>query len=134
MSEYRIHSFANVHKFLAGSDGKLRGLKSGHRPIIGRCGLSGHHSVSFQKLQCGFQLNSLRYIRTDICRTNFTVCSFGPIMIAITYNYHNSGHYPSHCLLFKTKLNLTLSVCPYLTGNTLRLRHEPNSLMPSIAL
>jgi peptidoglycan/LPS O-acetylase OafA/YrhL len=23
------------------------------------------------------------------------------------YNYHNSGHYPSSCLLFKTQLNST---------------------------
>jgi hypothetical protein len=39
------------------------------------------------------------------------------------YNYHNSGHYPSSCLLFKTQLNSTqlnstrLQVCLYLTGN-----------------
>jgi hypothetical protein len=102
------------------------------------------------------------------------------------YNYHNSGHYPSSCILFKTQLNSvglsvphrntlrlryepnrlmlsiglwrwyinvtitildivhrpvfyskynsTLLVCPYLTGNTLRLRHEPNRLMLSIGL
>jgi hypothetical protein len=45
---------------------------------------------------------------------------------------HNSGHYPSSCLLFKTQPNSTgLSV---LTGNTLRLRYEPNRLMLSIGL
>jgi hypothetical protein len=34
----------------------------------------------------------------------------------------------------KTQLNSTLQSSPYLTGNTLRLRHEPNRLMLSIAL
>jgi hypothetical protein len=45
-----------------------------------------------------------------------------------------SEHYPSSCLLFKTQLNSTLWVCPYFTGNILRLRYEPNRLMVSIDL
>jgi hypothetical protein len=32
------------------------------------------------------------------------------------------------------KLNSTLYVCPYLTGNTLRHRYEPNRLILSIGL
>jgi hypothetical protein len=48
------------------------------------------------------------------------------------HNYHNSGHYPSSCLYLK--LNLTIQVCLYLTGNTLRLRYEPNRLMLPIGL
>jgi hypothetical protein len=40
----------------------------------------------------------------------------------------------SHRPVLYLKLNSTLYVCPYLTGNTLRLRYEPNSLMLSIGL
>jgi hypothetical protein len=40
----------------------------------------------------------------------------------IKCNYHNSGH------------SSTLYVCPYLTGNTLRFRYEPNKLMLSVGL
>jgi hypothetical protein len=36
--------------------------------------------------------------------------------------------------VFYLKLNSTLQVCPYPTGNTLRLRYEPNRLMLSIGL
>jgi hypothetical protein len=36
--------------------------------------------------------------------------------------------------VFYLKLNSTLEVCPYLTGNTLRLRYEPNRLMLSTGL
>jgi hypothetical protein len=36
--------------------------------------------------------------------------------------------------VFYLKLNSTLQVCPYLTGNTLRLRYEPNRLMLFIGL
>jgi hypothetical protein len=57
------------------------------------------------------------------------------------YNCHNSGRYPSSCLLgggayFTTdlKLDSILQACPYLKGNTLRLRYELNRLMLSIAL
>jgi hypothetical protein len=32
------------------------------------------------------------------------------------------------------KLYSTLQVCPYLTGNTLRFRYEPNRLMLSLGL
>jgi hypothetical protein len=39
-----------------------------------------------------------------------------------------------HRPVFYLKLSSTLSVCPYLTGNTLRLRYEPNRLMLSIGL
>jgi hypothetical protein len=39
-----------------------------------------------------------------------------------------------HRPVFYLKLNSTLQVCPYLTGNTLRLRYEPNRLMLSIGL
>jgi hypothetical protein len=46
----------------------------------------------------------------------------------LIYNYHNSEYYPLPCLLFKTQLN------SYLTGNTLRLRYEPNTLMLSTGL
>jgi hypothetical protein len=37
-------------------------------------------------------------------------------------------------LVFYLKLNSTLSVCLYLTGNTLRLRYEPNRLMLATGL
>jgi hypothetical protein len=37
-----------------------------------------------------------------------------------------------HRPVFYLNLNSTLYVCPYLTGNTLRLRYEPNRLMLSI--
>jgi hypothetical protein len=37
-------------------------------------------------------------------------------------------------LVLYLKLNSTLQVCPYLTGNTLRLRYDPNRLMLSIGL
>jgi hypothetical protein len=36
--------------------------------------------------------------------------------------------------VFYLKLSSTLYVCPYLTGNTLRLRYGPNRLMLSIGL
>jgi hypothetical protein len=36
--------------------------------------------------------------------------------------------------VYYLKLNSTLYVCPYLTGNTLRLRYEPNQLILSIGL
>jgi hypothetical protein len=39
-----------------------------------------------------------------------------------------------HCPVFYLKLNSTQYVCPYLTGNTLRLRYEPNRLMLYIGL
>jgi hypothetical protein len=39
-----------------------------------------------------------------------------------------------HCPVFYLKLSSTLQVCPYLTGNTLRLLYEPNRLMLSIGL
>jgi hypothetical protein len=39
-----------------------------------------------------------------------------------------------HRPVFYFKLGSTLQVCPYLTGNTLRLRYEPNRLMLSIGL
>jgi hypothetical protein len=39
-----------------------------------------------------------------------------------------------HRHIFYLKLNSTLYVCPYLTGNTLRLRYESSRLMPSIGL
>jgi hypothetical protein len=39
-----------------------------------------------------------------------------------------------HRPVFYLKLNSTLYVCPYLTGNTLRLRNESNRLMLSIGL
>jgi hypothetical protein len=39
-----------------------------------------------------------------------------------------------HRPVFYLKLNSTLQVCPYLTGNTLRLRYEPDRLMLSIGL
>jgi hypothetical protein len=39
-----------------------------------------------------------------------------------------------HRPVFYSKLNSTLYVCPYLTGNTLRLRYESNRLMLSIGL
>jgi hypothetical protein len=44
------------------------------------------------------------------------------------YKYHNSGHYPSPCLLFKIYDGL----CLYLTGNMLRLLYEPNKLKRSM--
>jgi hypothetical protein len=37
-------------------------------------------------------------------------------------------------LVFYLKLNSTTQVCPYLTGNTLRLHYEPNRLMLTIGL
>jgi hypothetical protein len=46
------------------------------------------------------------------------------------YNSNSSGHYPSSCLLIKAHDGY----CSYLTGNTLRLRYEPESLMPSIGV
>jgi hypothetical protein len=46
--------------------------------------------------------------------------------------FQNSGHYPSSCLI--RKHNSTLQVCPYLRGNTLRLRYEPNRLTLPIGL
>jgi hypothetical protein len=36
--------------------------------------------------------------------------------------------------VFYLKLNLNLQVCPYLTGNILRLRYKPNRLMLSVGL
>jgi hypothetical protein len=39
-----------------------------------------------------------------------------------------------HRPVFYLKFNSTLYVCSYLTGNTLRLRYEPNRLMLSIGL
>jgi hypothetical protein len=39
-----------------------------------------------------------------------------------------------HRPVFYLKLNSTLEVCPYLTGNALHLRYEPNSLVLSIGL
>jgi hypothetical protein len=39
-----------------------------------------------------------------------------------------------HCPIFYLKLNSTLQVCVYLTGNTLCLRYEPNRLMLYIGL
>jgi hypothetical protein len=39
-----------------------------------------------------------------------------------------------HLTAFYLKLNSTLLVSPYLTGNTLRLRYETNRLMLSIVL
>jgi hypothetical protein len=39
-----------------------------------------------------------------------------------------------HRPVFYLKLNSTLQVCPYLTGNILRLRYESNSFMLSIGL
>jgi hypothetical protein len=39
-----------------------------------------------------------------------------------------------HRPVFYLKLNSTLYVCPYLTGNILRLRYEPYGLMLSIGL
>jgi hypothetical protein len=39
-----------------------------------------------------------------------------------------------HRPVFYLKLSSTSIVCLYLTGNTLRLRYEPNRLMPSIGL
>jgi hypothetical protein len=39
-----------------------------------------------------------------------------------------------HRPVFYLKLNLTPQVCPYLTGNTLRLRYDPNRLILSVGL
>jgi hypothetical protein len=39
-----------------------------------------------------------------------------------------------HRPAFYLELNSTLLVCPYLTGNSLRLRYEPNRLILSIGL
>jgi hypothetical protein len=50
--------------------------------------------------------------------------------INITITILDSIHRP----VFYLKLNSTLWVCPYLTGNTSRLRYEPNWLMLSIGL
>jgi hypothetical protein len=49
----------------------------------------------------------------------------------LEYKYHNSLHYPSSCLLFKTQLN---SIGLYLTGNTLRFSYETSRLMLSIGV
>jgi hypothetical protein len=40
------------------------------------------------------------------------------------YNYHNSGHYPSSCLLFKTKLNSTGLSVPHRKHITSALRAQ----------
>jgi hypothetical protein len=56
------------------------------------------------------------------------------VFVLTNINCHNSGHYPSSCLLFKTQLNSTLHVFPHLSGNKLRLRYEPKRLMLSIGL
>jgi hypothetical protein len=48
----------------------------------------------------------------------------------MSYNFPSAGHYPSSCLLFKTH-DWQFS---YFTGNTLRLRYEPNRLMQSLGL
>jgi hypothetical protein len=52
------------------------------------------------------------------------------IHIFITITILDIVHRP----VFYLKLNSTLYICPYLTGNTLRLRYEPNELMLSIGL
>jgi hypothetical protein len=48
------------------------------------------------------------------------------------FNSPTSGHYQSSC--FYLKLNTNLQLCPYLIGNTLRLRYELNRLMLSIGV
>jgi hypothetical protein len=50
--------------------------------------------------------------------------------INITITILNIIHRP----VFYLKLNPALSVCPYLTGNTLGLCYEPNRLMLSVGL
>jgi hypothetical protein len=50
----------------------------------------------------------------------------------LPYDYRASAHYPPFGILYKTQFNsIGLS---YLTGNTLRLRYNPNSLMLTIGL
>jgi hypothetical protein len=54
------------------------------------------------------------------------------VTMVYEYNYHNSGHYPSSCLLFKTQFNsIGLSV-PHRKHT--RLPYEPYRLMLSIGL
>jgi hypothetical protein len=36
---------------------------------------------------------------------NKEICQSYRYVMMYYYNYHNSGHYPSSCLLFKTQLN-----------------------------
>jgi hypothetical protein len=52
------------------------------------------------------------------------------VQTEMKHNCHNSGHYPSSCLVFKTHDGSY----SYLTGNTLLLHYEPNRLMRSISL
>jgi hypothetical protein len=49
--------------------------------------------------------------------------------VTIVYYITITILYIIHRPVFYLKLNPTLQVCPYLTGNTLRLRYEPNRLM-----
>jgi hypothetical protein len=48
----------------------------------------------------------------------------------MVYYYHNFGHCPPSCLLFKIQLKSPGLSIPH--SNTLRLRYEPNRLMLSI--
>jgi hypothetical protein len=67
---------------------------------------------------------------TSPLRTQQVNAIYGFVATVYCYNYRNSGHYPSSCLLFKTHERS----CSYLTGNILRLLYEFNGLVWSVGL
>jgi hypothetical protein len=71
-------------------------------------------------------------IRSQCWNRVFKLMELGlwPYYINITITILDIIHLP----VFYLKLSSTLQVCPYLTGNTLRLHYEPNRLMLSIGL
>jgi hypothetical protein len=68
-----------------------------------------------------------RKLKTDGFRSSLQSCN-------CTWNLFTTILDKMHRPLFYLKLNATLLVCLYLTGNTLRLRYEPNRLMLSVGL
>jgi hypothetical protein len=89
---------------------------------------SGHYPSSCLLFKT--QLNSVglsvphrKHITTPL-RAQQVNAIYRFVTMVYWYNYHNSGHYPSSCVLFKTQLNSV----------GLRLRYEPSRLMLSIGL
>jgi ABC-type uncharacterized transport system permease subunit len=64
-------------------------------------------------------------------RAQWVNAIYGIVTMVYLYSYHlDIIHRP----VFYLKLNSTLYVCLYFSGNTLRRRYEPNKLMLSMGL
>jgi hypothetical protein len=71
--------------------------KSGHCP-------SSYLLLETQLSSIGLSVPHRKYIMSPLRAQQFYAI-YRFVTMVYQYNYHNSGHYPSSCILFKTQLN-----------------------------